>query len=79
MATKTRATEPNDGERDEVLAIVLESAHTRAIRDGYRRWSSGELLSQGVTRTEFERSLRELNADFKKDMKARNLWRFLSS
>lgn len=76
MATKATAQSQDD--RDEVLAIVLENAHVRAVRDGYRRWSSGELLSQGVTRDEFERSLRELNADFKKDMKARNLWRFLS-
>lgn len=78
MATKTKTAEQNQDERDEVLAILMDGSHARTIRDGYRRWASGELLSQGVTRAQFERSLRELNADFKKDMMARNLWRFLS-
>lgn len=77
MAPKTAA--QNQDERDEVQAILLEGSHTRAIRDGYRRWSSGELLSQGVTREQFEGSIRDLNNDFKEMMQARNLWRFLSS
>ena len=78
MATKTKTAEQNQDERDEVLAILMDGSHARTIRDGHRQWSSGELLSQGVTRAQFERSLRELKADFKKTMQNRNLWRFLS-
>lgn len=73
MATKNL---PTPDERDEVLDILLEGSHARTIRDGHRRWSSGELMEQGVTRAQFERSIRDLEADFKKTMQARNLWRF---
>ena len=69
---------PQD-ERDEVRAFLLDGIHGRTIRHVQRQWSSGELLAQGVTRTQYEAHIRDLETDFKKDMIALNLWRFLNA
>jgi len=74
MVTKTTSQDAQDHAR----AILLEGAHNRTIRHVEGQWSSGELLAQGVTRAQYEAHIQELNDDFERDMKALNLWRFLS-
>lgn len=63
---------------DEERAVFLEAIHGRTIRHVERQWSSGELLAQGVTRAQYEAHIEDLEADFKSDMIALNLWRFLN-